>query len=81
MKSVEITVTVEQASQRLAELILQAAAGEEIVIVQQDKPAARLVPVRSAAGPRRFGAYGGMIEIHDDFDEPLPAEFWLGEIG
>lgn len=32
-----------------------------------------------AQKPRRFGQFRGQIQMRDDFDEPLPDEFWLGE--
>ena len=28
--------------------------------------------------PIRLGLYRGQIEMSDDFDNPLPDEFWLG---
>ena len=28
---------------------------------------------------RTVGEYKGKIIIHDDFNEPLPDDFWLGE--
>jgi hypothetical protein len=34
-----------------------------------------------ATGQRIFGLHAGAIDIADDFDEPLPDEFWLGEDG
>lgn len=30
-------------------------------------------------GRRTFGEYRGKIWIADDFDDPLPDEFWLGD--
>jgi hypothetical protein len=29
--------------------------------------------------PRVFGQYQGRISMSEDFDEPLPESFWLGE--
>jgi hypothetical protein len=31
------------------------------------------------SGKRTFGEYIGKIEMTDDFSDPLPDEFWLGE--
>lgn len=28
---------------------------------------------------RTVGEYQGKIILHDDFDEPLPDDFWLGD--
>jgi hypothetical protein len=33
----------------------------------------------SALKPRILGLHAGMIWTSDDFDDPLPDEFWLGE--
>ncbi|MEO0647647.1 MAG: hypothetical protein AAFZ17_16060 [Cyanobacteria bacterium J06650_10] len=30
-------------------------------------------------GLRKFGQFRGLIQIADDFDEPLSDAFWLGE--
>jgi antitoxin (DNA-binding transcriptional repressor) of toxin-antitoxin stability system len=73
------TVTIEHASQHLAELLELAGSGEEIVILGENQPDIQLVPLRRTGGPREFGKYRGKIEVHEDFDEPLPTEFWLGE--
>ncbi len=73
------TFTIEQAGRHFSELMEMAAEGQEVVILQENRPAARLVPIRSAGGPRRFGQYQGQIQIADDFDEPLADGFWLGE--
>jgi hypothetical protein len=33
----------------------------------------------SALSPRILGLNRGSMKMSDDFDEPLPDEFWLGE--
>ena len=30
--------------------------------------------------PRKFGQFRGQIQIADDFDSPLPDEFWIGKL-
>lgn len=64
------TVPVDEAVQRLAELIARAVAGDEVIIVAEDGPAVRLTPV-SMPGVPRFGSARGMFIIADDFDDPL----------
>jgi prevent-host-death family protein len=67
------TVTVEQAQVRLAELIVQAQAGEAIVITRDEKPVARLIG-ESSLEPRsrRAGTLKGTIlYVAPDFDAPL----------
>lgn len=63
-------VPVAEAQGRLAELITEAAEGEEVVIEAEDGTAARLVPVAMHGIPR-FGSAKGMFTIADDFDAPL----------
>jgi Protein of unknown function (DUF2281) len=36
-------------------------------------------PHPSALSPRILGLNRGAMKMSDDFDEPLPDEFWLGE--
>ncbi len=64
------TLNVDEAQGRLAELMRDAAAGEEVVIAQEDGTAVRLVPVEPQGRPR-FGSARGMFTMSDDFDAPL----------
>ncbi len=74
------TVTLQEAQARLAELLTLAQTGNEIIIADGNKPLARLVPI-AAAKPkgRTAGLQRGKIWMSDDFDAPLPDEFWTGE--
>jgi antitoxin (DNA-binding transcriptional repressor) of toxin-antitoxin stability system len=72
------TVTLRDAQTRLAELLTLALAGNEIIIAEDDKPLARLVPI-AGSKPRVAGLDRGKIWMSDDFDAPLPDEFWTGE--
>jgi antitoxin (DNA-binding transcriptional repressor) of toxin-antitoxin stability system len=51
--------------------------GNEIVIVDNGKPLARLVPIAQKTKQRVAGLNKGMIWTSDDFDAPLPDEFWI----
>ena len=66
-------VGVHEAKTHLSRLLRRVAAGEEIVITSGGRPAARLVPIETAA-PREFGLDRGILEVPEDFDAPLPAE-------
>jgi antitoxin (DNA-binding transcriptional repressor) of toxin-antitoxin stability system len=76
------TVDVEEAKARLPELVSLALKGDEVIISEDDKPVARLVPFnKSVASPGRkrvAGLHRGAAWMSEDFDEPLPNEFWLG---
>lgn len=68
-----MTISVVEAQSRLAELIHQLGPGEELVITENDRTIARLVPERSpGAEDRTPGTLRGTIlHVADDFDEPL----------
>lgn len=73
------TVTVEQAEGHLNELIDLATSGEEVVIEKGDKAKVKLTPIPLVNGKKRvFGQHQGQMWMSDDFDDPLPDEFWLG---
>jgi antitoxin (DNA-binding transcriptional repressor) of toxin-antitoxin stability system len=68
-----LTVTIEEAQTNLTELIHQLTPGEEVVIVENDHPVARLVgaglPERK---PRQPGTLKGtVLYMSPDFDGPL----------
>ena len=72
------TVDVEEAKERLPELVSLALEGNEVIISDGDRPVARLVPF-SQGGERRVADLNkGEIWVSDDFDDPLPDEFWAG---
>ena len=45
--------------------------GEEIIITQQNGSAVRLVPLASDKPVPEFGSARGLVEMTDDFDEPI----------
>lgn len=63
-------ISVEEARDRLPELMDEAAEGEEVVIARPDGTAFRLVPIEIAPRPR-FGSARGLFTMADDFDAPL----------
>lgn len=65
-----VPISVEEARDRLPELMDEAAEGEEVVIARADGTAFRLVPVEIAPRPR-FGSARGLFTMADDFDAPL----------
>jgi antitoxin (DNA-binding transcriptional repressor) of toxin-antitoxin stability system len=67
-------VTLEQAQAQLADLIHKLAPGEEIVIIENNQPVAKLVsePLKAKAGLRPPPGLGkGYITILSDDDEHL----------
>jgi len=66
-------VNIHHAKTNLSRLILQAEAGEEVIIARAGKPAVKLVPVL-ATMPRKFkaGALKGRLFVPDNFLDPDP---------
>ena len=71
--------SVDEAQEKLQDLLTQALAGDEVIITEHGKPVARLVPVTGtgASKKRVAGLNRGTIWTSEDFDQPLPDEFWL----
>lgn len=53
--------------------VRRAAAGETLIVVEQNKPIAEIRPAAPlATGPRPIGLATGQFTVPDDFDAPLP---------
>jgi prevent-host-death family protein len=65
-------VGVHEAKTQLSRLLRLVDAGQEIEIMRNGAPVARLVPAGSG-GQRRFGTDRGRFVVPEDFDAPLPA--------
>ena len=76
-----ITVNVREAKTNLSRLLAQVEAGEEVIIVRDGKPVARLAPVQKR-GKRQPGVFKGKFVLPDSFFDPLPEEelkAWEGD--
>jgi len=65
------TVSIQQARQRLQELIELTIHGDEVLITEGGQPVVKLVAVKRPKKYRQFGSAKGLISIADDFDAPL----------
>lgn len=70
------TVDVREIHANLQELLSLVREGTEIVLTDGTTPLARLVPIALSPAPRVAGLHAGAIWTSEDFDEPLPEEFW-----
>ena len=61
-------IDIAQAKADLAKLLDLAIEGEEITIVRDNKPVAKISPVKR---PLKRGSAKGKVWMSDDFDEPL----------
>lgn len=64
-------IGVKQAKDQLSQLILRAAAGDEITITRRGVPIARMLAAEPKPGSRKLGMDKGRGWIADDFDAPL----------
>jgi prevent-host-death family protein len=72
------TVDVHEAQTHLVELLSLVSAGTEIILTAENTPLARIVPMAGARTPRVAGLHPGAIRTSEDFDKPLPEDFWTG---
>lgn len=72
------TIDIQDAPAQFAELLSLVAAGTEVILTEGAMPVARLIPVLRPTTSRIAGLNAGSIWTSDDFDEPLPDEFWIG---
>ena len=68
------TVNIHAAKTHLSSLVEEAAKGEEIIVAKAGKPVARLIALEKVAFDRKPGRLKHLIEIHRNFDDPLPPE-------
>lgn len=67
------TIDINDVHTSLRDLVNQAVEGAQVVLSENDKPVAQIVPV---GGGRVAGLHPGSIWTSEDFDAPLPDEFW-----
>lgn len=72
------TVDVLKHDTDLQELLTLIKAGTEVILTEGDILLARVVPIETPANPRIPNLFPD-IWVSDDFDDPLPDAFWLGE--
>ena len=62
------------------EVVLALAVKEAgVVLTKSGQPVAQVIPMAQPAKQRIAPLHPGAIEASDDFDSPLPDEFWLGK--
>ncbi len=64
---------------QISELLLLISKGDDIIIEKDKQPFAKLTAISGFGKKRIPGLNRGEIWTGEDFDEPLPEEFWLGE--
>lgn len=75
MKTIELSVHPPS-----LEAVLEAAAKEAgVTLTKSGQPVAHVIPLPQKPKQRIAPLHPGAIEMSDDFDAPLPDEFWLGK--
>ena len=70
-------IDIREVSARWSEIVSLVAEGSEVIVTEGDIPRAKLVPLTDR--PTRVpGLHSGASEDSDDFDAPLPEDFWTG---
>ncbi|OKH51587.1 prevent-host-death protein [Calothrix sp. HK-06] len=64
-------IDLKEAENCLAELIKEVANGKEVIITQSDGASFKIVLVTPEEPRPKFGSAKGLIEMSNDFDEPL----------
>jgi antitoxin (DNA-binding transcriptional repressor) of toxin-antitoxin stability system len=64
-------VSATEAAAKLNELMEAAINGEEVILLNGDRPAIKLTPIGTIRPNRKPGSAKGLIWVSDDFDEPL----------
>jgi prevent-host-death family protein len=72
-------VDLSEPDMNLAELVTLAASGTQVIVTRSGSPVAKLVPVDAGPQPRVPDLHPGAFQPSDDFDAPLPDEFWVGQ--
>lgn len=75
-------IDVQTTTQTLEDLIAMLNADTEVLLTKGDTIVARLAKAEAmpiAPKPRVAGLHAGTTWVSDDFDDPLPDEFWLGQ--
>lgn len=70
-----LNFNIHEAKTNLSSLIQKVEAGEDVVIMRAGKPVARITPYTQPA-PRKLGIFKGKINIPNDFDSPMPEEWF-----
>ena len=73
------TIDIHTSQINLDDVVSLVRKGTEIVLTDASIPIARMIPVSQPSSARTPGLHTGAIHTSDDFDEPIPDEFWMGQ--
>ncbi|MBK7598944.1 MAG: toxin-antitoxin (TA) system antitoxin [Acidobacteria bacterium] len=73
------TIDLQKSTINIKELVALVTAGNEIIITEGKLPVARILPIELIEQLRQPGMHPGAIQMGENFDAPLPEEFWMGQ--
>ena len=73
-----LNVSLQEAKDKLPELINLVEQGEDIFILGDNKIKIKLVSFTEQQKKRQFGQHRDQAVMSNDFNSPLPDSFWLG---
>ena len=71
-----ITVNIHEAKTHLSKLLQDVMEGQTVVIAKAGVPIVKMIPVGMYKTKRKLGALKGKMKIAQDFDAPLPDDFF-----
>jgi antitoxin (DNA-binding transcriptional repressor) of toxin-antitoxin stability system len=74
------TIDVQTRAISLNDVVSLIRQGNDILVTDANIPLACIIPWSKSNAPRIAGLHAGAIWTSDDFDEPLPDEFWTGRL-
>ncbi len=73
------TTDVQEVQISLEDILSFIRQGTDVILTDANMPLARLIPLTKPPTTRIAGLHQGAMQAHDDFDDPLPDEFWTGD--
>ncbi len=70
------TIDVHNAQVSLEEILSLIREGADVILTDASTPLARMIPLSKPRTGRITELHPGAIWTSDDFDDPLPEEFW-----
>jgi antitoxin (DNA-binding transcriptional repressor) of toxin-antitoxin stability system len=73
------TIDIKSTSATLQAAVSTLKAGDEILLAEDGKPVARVVPVEAPKPRRKAGLFPSALVMSEDFDDELPEDFLIGK--
>ena len=68
-------LNIHQAKTHFSKLIHQTLQGDDVIIAKSGMPIVRVIPYVDELPKRKGGQLKGILQMTEDFDQPLPEEY------